>query len=84
MTDVEREDVQRHVDEVRDRLGLPNHGVGIRCRVHFDRNGHDALWIRVHDWVDPKLFHERLAQALAERYDARINGSQRYCRITRR
>ena len=83
MTDADRECVQMHVDEVRDAMGVPNHGVGFRCRVRHDRGGH-GLWVRVHDWIDPDAFCDGLAQSLGRKgwdLDVWLNGSKRYCRV---
>lgn len=82
MTDVDRERVQTHVDEVRDAMGVPNHGVGFRCRVRHDRGRH-GLWVRVHEWIDPDEFRNLLAQALGHEWAVRLNGSGRYCRVER-
>ena len=83
MTDADRECVQRHVDEVRDAMAVPNRGAGFRCLVRHDRRGH-GLWVRVHDWIDPDAFCDRLAQSLGRDgwdVDVWLNDAKRYCRV---
>ena len=53
MTELDRKCVQMHVDEVRDAMGVPNHGAVRRCRVRHDRNGR-GLWM----WDGPTRSYE--------------------------
>lgn len=83
MTDEElREYAQARVDAVRGALNVPNHGTGFRCRVRLDRGG-KGFWIRVHGWVDPEEFRSLLEQTLGPKWTVWLNGSKRYCRMTR-
>ena len=83
MTENDRHIVQACVDETCEKLGVPNHGTGFRCRARHDNGGH-GLWVRVSPYADPESFREQLSELLYLKgldVDVWLNGTNRYCRI---